>query len=151
MGTVSFPVVKCGRGVLLSTHTLLVQRSWKSRAIHSTHPLGHTGPVMGSLYLYITQVNISVVYKIIFHYSSTFLHHYICLSLNAQKANSEWCLMLDHPVFWYITTGYLRSASKTVSLPRVVNGITSSNNISFRLLNDAISQYILFIITKKNT
>ena len=25
--------VKCGRGVLLTTHTLLVQRSWKSRAI----------------------------------------------------------------------------------------------------------------------
>ena len=42
MGTGSFPGVKCGRGVLL-----LVPRSWKSRAI----PLGHTGPVTGSLYL----------------------------------------------------------------------------------------------------
>jgi len=46
MGTGSFPVVKCGRGVLLTTHPLLVPRSWKSRAI----PLGHTGPVTGSLY-----------------------------------------------------------------------------------------------------
>ena len=27
------PVVKCGRGVLLTTHPLLVPRSWKSRAI----------------------------------------------------------------------------------------------------------------------
>ena len=32
MGTGSFPRVKCGRGVLLTTH-LLVPRSWKNRAI----------------------------------------------------------------------------------------------------------------------
>ena len=33
LGTVSFPRVKCGRGVLLTTHPLLVLRSWYSRAI----------------------------------------------------------------------------------------------------------------------
>jgi hypothetical protein len=33
MGTGSFPAVKCGRGVLLTTHPLLVLWSWKSRAI----------------------------------------------------------------------------------------------------------------------
>ena len=33
MGTGSFPGVKCGRSVLLTTHHLLVPRSWKSRAI----------------------------------------------------------------------------------------------------------------------
>ena len=33
MGTGSFPGVKCGRGVLLTTHPLLVLRSCKSRAI----------------------------------------------------------------------------------------------------------------------
>jgi len=33
IGTESFPGVKCGRGVLLTTHPLLVPRSWKSRAI----------------------------------------------------------------------------------------------------------------------
>ena len=33
MGTRSFPGVKCGRGVLLTTHPLLVPRPWKSRAI----------------------------------------------------------------------------------------------------------------------
>ena len=33
MGTGSFPGVKCGRGVLLTTHPLLAPRSWKSRAI----------------------------------------------------------------------------------------------------------------------
>jgi len=33
MGTGSFPEVKCGRGVLLTIHPLLVPRSWKNRAI----------------------------------------------------------------------------------------------------------------------
>jgi hypothetical protein len=33
MGTGSFPGVKCGRGVTLTTHLLLAPRSWKSRAI----------------------------------------------------------------------------------------------------------------------
>ena len=33
MGTGSFPGVKCGRSVLLTTHLLLVPRSWKRRAI----------------------------------------------------------------------------------------------------------------------
>jgi len=33
MCTGSFLGVKCGRGVLLTTHPLLVPRSWKSRAI----------------------------------------------------------------------------------------------------------------------
>jgi len=33
MGNGPFPVVKYGRGVLLTTHPLLVPRSWKSRAI----------------------------------------------------------------------------------------------------------------------
>ena len=31
MGTESFPGVKCGRGVLLTTHPLLVPRSWKTQ------------------------------------------------------------------------------------------------------------------------
>ena len=33
IGTGSSPGVNCGRGVLLTTHPLLVPRSWKSRAI----------------------------------------------------------------------------------------------------------------------
>jgi len=33
MGTGSFPGVKCGQGMLLATHPLLVPQSWKSRAI----------------------------------------------------------------------------------------------------------------------
>ena len=43
MGTGSFPGVKCGRGVLLTTHPLLAPRSWKSRAI----PLPASGPQPG--------------------------------------------------------------------------------------------------------
>jgi len=52
MGTGSYPGVKCGRGVLLTTHPLLVPRSWKRRAIPLPILLGHTGPITGSLYLY---------------------------------------------------------------------------------------------------
>jgi len=52
MGIRSFPGVKCGWGVLLTTHHLLVPQSWKSRAIR----LGHTGPVKGKLNLFYTSV-----------------------------------------------------------------------------------------------
>jgi len=48
MGTGSFLGVKCGRGVLLTTHPLLVPRSWKG----PLGPLGHTGPVTVTLYLF---------------------------------------------------------------------------------------------------
>ena len=40
-----FPGVRFGRGVLLTTHPLLVPRS--------THTLGHTGPVTGTLNLFL--------------------------------------------------------------------------------------------------
>jgi len=33
MGTGSFPGIKCGRSMLLTTHPLPVPRSWKSRAM----------------------------------------------------------------------------------------------------------------------
>jgi hypothetical protein len=55
IGTGPFPGLKCGRGVLLTTHPLLVPRLWKRRAYTSTHPLGYTGPVTGTLYLLPTQ------------------------------------------------------------------------------------------------
>ena len=51
MGTGSFPGVKYGRGVLLTTNRLLVPRSWKSRAIPLPTLWATTGPVMGLLYL----------------------------------------------------------------------------------------------------
>jgi len=36
MGTGTFPGVKCGWGVLLTTHPLLALRSWKSRVLFPT-------------------------------------------------------------------------------------------------------------------
>jgi hypothetical protein len=51
MGTGSFPGVKYGRGVLLTTHPLLVPWSWKSRAISLPTLWATTGPVTGTLYL----------------------------------------------------------------------------------------------------
>ena len=43
MSTGSFPGVKCGRGVLLTTHPLLVPRSWESRAIPVPTPWATPG------------------------------------------------------------------------------------------------------------
>ena len=43
MGTGSFPGLTCGRGMLLTTHPLLVPQSWKSRATH----LNSLWPTMG--------------------------------------------------------------------------------------------------------
>ena len=52
MGTVSFPGIKYGRGVLLTTHPLLVLRSWKSRATPLPTLWATPRPVTGSLYLF---------------------------------------------------------------------------------------------------
>ena len=48
-----FPGVKYSRGVLLTTHPLLVPRSWKSRTIPLPTLWATTGPVTGTLYLYL--------------------------------------------------------------------------------------------------
>jgi len=56
IGTGSFPRVKCGQGMLLTTHPLLVPPSWKSRTM-PLHTLGHTRAVTGSLYLYLYMEN----------------------------------------------------------------------------------------------
>ena len=53
MDIVSFPGVKYGRGVLLTTHPLLVPRSWKIRAIPLSTLWATTGLLMGTLYLYL--------------------------------------------------------------------------------------------------
>ena len=53
MGTGSFPGVKCGRCVLLTTHPPSSAAVMEEYSYTSTHPLGHTGPVTGSLYLYV--------------------------------------------------------------------------------------------------
>ena len=52
LGTRSNPGVIYSRGVLLTTHPLLVPRSWKSRAIPLPTLWATTGPVTGSLYMW---------------------------------------------------------------------------------------------------
>ena len=47
MGTRSFPGVKYGQGVLLTTHPLLAPRSWNSRAIPLPTLWATTRPVAG--------------------------------------------------------------------------------------------------------
>ena len=54
MGTGSFAGVKYGRGVLLTPHPLLVPRSWKSRDIPLPTLWATTGPVTGTLYLFLS-------------------------------------------------------------------------------------------------
>ena len=54
--TGSFPGVKSGRGVTLTPHRLLVPRSWKSRAIPLPTLWGTTGPVTGTLYLFLPNI-----------------------------------------------------------------------------------------------
>jgi len=44
--------VKCGRSVLLITHPPSSAAVMKEYIYTSTHPLGHTGPVTGSFYLF---------------------------------------------------------------------------------------------------
>ena len=53
IGTGSFPGVKYGRGMLLTTQPLLVLRSWESRAINLPTLWITTGPVTGTRYPYI--------------------------------------------------------------------------------------------------
>ena len=51
VGTRSFPKLKYDRGVLLTTHPLLVPWSWKSRAIPLPTLWATTEPVTGTLQL----------------------------------------------------------------------------------------------------
>ena len=57
MGTGSLPGVKCGRGVLLTAHPLLVPRSWKNRTIRlltlwTVRPVQSLSACTVQLYLY---------------------------------------------------------------------------------------------------
>ena len=69
MGTGSFPGVKSGRGVTLTTHSLLVPRSWKSRAIPLPTLRTTTGPVTGTLYIYLYLYIVTFVNDILFYIS----------------------------------------------------------------------------------
>jgi len=64
VGTGSFRGVNYGRGVLLTTHPILVPWSWKSRAIPLTSLWATPGPVTGTLYLYLMRPYPSTTYFI---------------------------------------------------------------------------------------
>jgi len=53
MGTGSFPGIKYGRGVLLTTYPLLVLWSWNSIAIPLPTLWATTGPVTGTLFYHV--------------------------------------------------------------------------------------------------
>jgi hypothetical protein len=55
-------VVKYGRGVLLTTDPLPVPRSWKSRAIPLPTLWATTGPVTGTIYLYLFNYFLDLTY-----------------------------------------------------------------------------------------
>ena len=75
-GNGSFPGVKCGRGVLLTTHPLLAPRSWKSRAIPLPPLWGTTRPVTGLLYFYWLMHHSSVhFYDLVFLGTSVNFHN----------------------------------------------------------------------------
>jgi hypothetical protein len=80
MGTGSFPGVKCGRGVLLTTHPLLVLWSWKSRAI-PLPPLGHNRTCNGVTLLYISNnvVRICVWIMAVFYGVYTYGYSAYCI------------------------------------------------------------------------
>ena len=79
MGTWSFQVVKYGRGVLLTTHPLLVPRSWKSRAIPLPTLRLKTGPVTGKLCLtlYIKRLSTEYVASHDYLHQSILFERYI--------------------------------------------------------------------------
>jgi hypothetical protein len=60
MGTGSFPGLKCGRGVLLTTHPLLAPRSWKSRALPLL-PLGHNRACNGVTLPFLPYINLHYI------------------------------------------------------------------------------------------
>ena len=57
MGTRSFP----GQGVMLNTHPPSSAAVMEQQSYTSTQPLGHTGPVTGSLYLYLYDDNSTAI------------------------------------------------------------------------------------------
>jgi hypothetical protein len=75
--TGSFPGVKYGRGVLLTTHPPSSAAVTEQYSYTSTHPLGHTGPVTESLYIltYTCIINVRLIIKIGF-VSTTQTQHF---------------------------------------------------------------------------
>ena len=77
MGSGSFPGVKYGRAVLLTTNPLLVPRFWRSRAIPLAAVWATTGSVTGTLYLFLSTVRLelyNICVNILYFFSSKHLN-----------------------------------------------------------------------------
>ena len=64
-------LVKCGRAVLLTNHPPSSAAVMEEQSYTSTHSLGHTGPVTGTLYFffyypYLSQIYVSATIKIFY-------------------------------------------------------------------------------------
>ena len=132
MGTGSFPRVKYGRGVLLTTHPLLVSRSWKSRAILLSTLWATTGPVTGTLYLYLFLISMAMLLSLLCH--SQWLHHsrVICcrnehdvLVIQHSLGSSYFCLVGPNApiniLFWHLQYIIFRKRERlscTITLTR---------------------------------
>jgi len=73
MGTGSFLEVKYGKGMLLTTHPLLVAWSWKGRAIPLPTLWTTTGSETGTLYLFFLIAYIKIFF--ICHHSTYMQNH----------------------------------------------------------------------------
>jgi len=65
MGTGSFPGVKCCRAMLLDHSPPSSAAVMEQYSYTSTHPLGHTGPVKGKLYLFAFFYYIIIKYEML--------------------------------------------------------------------------------------
>jgi len=103
MGTDSFSGVKCGRAVLLTTHPLLVSRSWKSRAIYlypSSGPHrafnGITLPLCVWVYIYIyIYIYIETLFRSLKVISSYIIHAVSISSLSILLCETQILKMLS--------------------------------------------------------
>ena len=98
IGTVAFPMVKRCRGVLLTTHPLLVQWSWKSRAI--TLPTLWATPGLYR-YHFILYVWIYIFIFLSPHSSCTFLM-LVCLTHTHIQTHFKHCLIFHNIHCWKV-------------------------------------------------
>ena len=125
MGTGSFPGVNYGRGVLLTTHLLLVSRSWKSRAIPLPTLWVTTGPVTGFLYL--------TCQRFVSNRSQMYCHSYtLKLPAPAMPMNltgvTQTSSILDNLFKNPLPTTFVRQIAKNIQIPKLSSTLVNKSN-----------------------
>jgi len=109
MGTGSFPGVKSGRGVLLTTHPLLAPRSWKIRAI-PLPPLGHNRACNGVTMFSQFQINSTLQMS---HFR-VWSYNYYYKELRVQgNSTIKFCSLM----FIYFPYAHIRNISRPRRVP----------------------------------